>query len=211
MSDTSNPGYLPGDPRYGLYGDALKDYYRNKPAQWAIYCWDIGEPSARLRASSTRYGDAVLRTAMPGMADKRRALLAEQKAYVKSFGERDIGYGHFVSDDGRDTLGTVVLHAARRLRGGGPVRGRGADEQARRLRASRNPPLVEQLRQARGRLRPQGNAAVPLHGAQDRHAGVLPLAPARARNRTSRRMARASSSAGRSARPTAPTTSAPRS
>ena len=40
MNDTSDPGYLPGDPRYGLYGDALKDYYRKKAAQWAIYCWD---------------------------------------------------------------------------------------------------------------------------------------------------------------------------
>jgi hypothetical protein len=55
MSDTGNPGYLPGDPRYGLYGDALKDYYRKKAAQWAIYCWDKGERS-----------DAVLRTAMRG-------------------------------------------------------------------------------------------------------------------------------------------------
>ena len=86
MSDTGNPGYLPGDPRYGLYGDALKDYYRKKAAQWAIYCWD-----------------------KPGTADTRRALLAEQKAYVKSFGAREIGYGHFVSDDGRDTLGTCYF------------------------------------------------------------------------------------------------------
>jgi hypothetical protein len=23
-----------------LQGEALKDYYRTKPAQWAIYCWD---------------------------------------------------------------------------------------------------------------------------------------------------------------------------
>ena len=37
---------------------------------------------------------------------QRRALLAEQKKYVAGFGERVIGYGHFVSDDGRDTLGT---------------------------------------------------------------------------------------------------------
>jgi hypothetical protein len=95
MNDTGNPGYLPGDPRYGLYGDALKDYYRKKAAQWAIYCWDKGERS-----------DAVLRTAMPSTADKRKALLAEQKTYVNNFGERVIGYGHFVSDDGRDTLGT---------------------------------------------------------------------------------------------------------
>jgi uncharacterized protein YciI len=84
MSDESTPaGYLPGDPRYGLQGEALKDYYRKKAAQWAIYCWDNS-----------------------GMTEKRKALLAEQKAYVKSFGERVIGYGHFVSDDGRETLGT---------------------------------------------------------------------------------------------------------
>jgi uncharacterized protein YciI len=84
MSNSEAGDYLPGDPRYGLSGEALKDYYRKKPAQWAIYCWDKGERS-----------DV-----------DRRALLAEQKRYVKSFGERVIGYGHFVSDDGRDTLGT---------------------------------------------------------------------------------------------------------
>jgi uncharacterized protein YciI len=95
MSNGEAGQYLPGDPRYGLSGEALKNYYRTKPAQWAIYCWDIGERS-----------DAVLRTAMPGMAEKRRVLLPEQKAYVKRFGEREIGSGHFLSDDGRDTLGT---------------------------------------------------------------------------------------------------------
>jgi hypothetical protein len=83
MSDGNPTGYLPGDPRYGLQGEALKDYYRTKPAQWAIYCWD-----------------------KPGMAATRRALLAEQKSYVTNFGERVIGYGHFVSDDGGATLGT---------------------------------------------------------------------------------------------------------
>jgi uncharacterized protein len=75
--------YLPGDPRYGLSGEALKDYYRTKPAQWAIYCWD-----------------------KPGRAEARRALLPEQARYVNNFGERVIGDGHFVSDDGSDTLGT---------------------------------------------------------------------------------------------------------
>ena len=75
--------YLPGDPRYGLSGEALRNYYRTKPAQWAIYCWD-----------------------KPGMAEIRRSLVQDQKSYVKSFGERVIGYGHFLSDDGRDTLGT---------------------------------------------------------------------------------------------------------
>ncbi|HUI97457.1 MAG TPA: YciI family protein [Xanthobacteraceae bacterium] len=83
MSETSTAGYLPGDPRFGLQGEALKDYYRSKPAQWAIYCWD-----------------------KPGMADARRALLAEQKRWVADFGARVIGYGHFVSDDGGAMLGT---------------------------------------------------------------------------------------------------------
>src|SRR5260370_26440499 len=95
MSEANTTGYLPGDPRYGLQGEALKDYYRTKAAEWAIYCWDIGERS-----------DAVLRTAMPGMQDTRRALLQDQNSYVKKFGERVIGYGHFVSDDGRDMLGS---------------------------------------------------------------------------------------------------------
>ena len=83
MSEATTTGYLPGDPRYGLRGEALKNYYRTKPAQWALYCWD-----------------------KPGMASTRRARLVEQMSYVKNLGERVIGYGHFVSDDGRDTLGT---------------------------------------------------------------------------------------------------------
>src|SRR4249919_3813985 len=83
MQDQPATGYLPGDPRYGLSGESLKDYYRTKAAQWAIYCWD-----------------------KPGVGESRRALLPEQKRWVADFGERVIGYGHFVSDDGRDTLGT---------------------------------------------------------------------------------------------------------
>jgi len=83
MSQGNMTGYLPGDPRYGLSGEALRNYYRAKPAQWAIYCWD-----------------------KPGTQATRRALLPNQKRYVEDFGERVIGYGHFVSDDGRDTLGT---------------------------------------------------------------------------------------------------------
>jgi uncharacterized protein YciI len=83
MSEANTTGYLPGDPRYGLQGDALANYYRTKAAQWAIYCWD-----------------------KPGTAGARRDLVAEQKKYVAGFGERVIGYGHFLSDDGRETLGT---------------------------------------------------------------------------------------------------------
>jgi hypothetical protein len=60
-------GYLPGDPRYGLSGEALRNYYRTKPAQWAIYCWD-----------------------KPGTEATRRALQQDQKSYVEDFGERVI-------------------------------------------------------------------------------------------------------------------------
>ena len=94
MSDQQAAGYLPGDPRYGLQGEALKDYYRKKPAQWAIYCWD-----------------------KPGMASSRRALLPEQKSYVKTFGERVIGYGHFVSDDGRAAADKFVAEEPMRKAG----------------------------------------------------------------------------------------------
>ena len=75
--------YLPGDPRYGLNAEELKAYYSEKPAQWAIYCWD--EVST---------------------LEARGTYLQDQRLYVASFGERVIGYGHFVSDDGLDTLGT---------------------------------------------------------------------------------------------------------
>ena len=54
MTDQPATGYLPGDPRFGLSGEALANYYRTKAAQWAIYCWD-----------------------KPGMADTRRALTAQ--------------------------------------------------------------------------------------------------------------------------------------
>ena len=85
MQDQPAAGYLPGDPRHGLQGEALRDYYRTKPAQWAIYCWD-----------------------KPGAAASRHALPAQQ-SYVNDFGERVIGYGHFVSDDGHEMLGTTFF------------------------------------------------------------------------------------------------------
>ena len=53
-------GYLPGDPRYGLQGEALKDYYRTKAAQWAIYCWDKRE--ATPSDGSRREPRALLRS-----------------------------------------------------------------------------------------------------------------------------------------------------
>ena len=58
MANQPAPGYLPGDPRFGLQGEALKDYYRNKPAQWAIYCWDKdGEASRLLHDQYLAFGE----------------------------------------------------------------------------------------------------------------------------------------------------------
>ncbi len=84
MAPTQTGGYLPGDPRYGLSGDALRRYYGEKPAQWVIFAWDrVGQASARA------------------------ANIAAQKAYAKALGERLIGYGHIVSDDASATLATT--------------------------------------------------------------------------------------------------------
>jgi len=48
MAPSTAGGYLPGDPRYGLSGEALRQYYREKPAQWVILAWDgPGQAGAR--------------------------------------------------------------------------------------------------------------------------------------------------------------------
>ena len=154
-------------------------------------------------------GDLLLGQAGRGGARAAR-LLAEQKTYVAGFGERVIGYGHFVSDDGRETLGTSFFMqlddraAADKFVAEEPMNKAGV------YGSGRDPPLVEQFRQARGRLSPQGHATVPVHGAEDRHARSSSASTCTRTRSTSRRMATASSSAGRSARPTAPTISAPR-
>jgi uncharacterized protein YciI len=81
---SGNPGYLHGDPRYGLSGETLKQYYREKPAQWVIFAWD--------RA---------------GQAGARAAHIDAQKGHARALGERLIGYGHIVSDDAAATLATT--------------------------------------------------------------------------------------------------------
>jgi uncharacterized protein YciI len=82
---SGNPGgYLPGDPRYGLSGDELRRYYREKPAQWVIFAWD-----------------------KVGQAGARAAHITAQKDYARALGERLIGYGHIVSDDASETLATT--------------------------------------------------------------------------------------------------------
>ena len=84
MAQSPAGGYLPGDPRYGLTGESLRQYYREKPAQWMIMAWD-GAGKASVRAAHT----------------------AAQKDYAKALGERLIGYGHIVSDDASATLATT--------------------------------------------------------------------------------------------------------
>ena len=84
MAANETTGYLPGDPRYGLSGDKLRQYYSRKPAQWVIFAWDKA-----------------------GQAGARVANIAAQKKYAQALGERLIGYGHIVSDDASKTLATT--------------------------------------------------------------------------------------------------------
>jgi uncharacterized protein len=84
MASNNPGGYLPGDPRYGLSGETLRQYYSRKPAQWVIFAWDWA-----------------------GKAEVRAANIAAQKEYAKELGERLIGYGHIVSDDASHTLATT--------------------------------------------------------------------------------------------------------
>ena len=84
MASGNETGYLPGDPRYGLSGEPLRQYYREKPAQWMIIAWD-----------------------RPGQAQLREASITAQKEYARALGERLIGYGHILSDDGSRTLATT--------------------------------------------------------------------------------------------------------
>ena len=84
MAANETTGYLPGDQRYGLSGDKLRQYYSRKPAQWVIFAWDKA-----------------------GQAGARAANIAAQKKYAQALGERLIGYGHIVSDDASKTLATT--------------------------------------------------------------------------------------------------------
>jgi len=84
MAPSEASGYLPGDPRYGLSGEALRRYYREKPVQWVIIAWD-GAGKGGVRAANS----------------------AAQKEYAGALGERLVGYGHIVSDDASTVLATT--------------------------------------------------------------------------------------------------------
>ena len=84
MAQSGAGGYLPGDPRYGLSGESLRRYYREKAAQWMIISWD-GVGKTHVRA----------------------AHIAAQKDYARALGERLVGYGHIVSEDASAVLATT--------------------------------------------------------------------------------------------------------
>ena len=64
MSNGEAAAYLPGDPRFGLNADELKEYYGTKPAQWAIYCWDKPD-TLEARGIHVTPGSRTLRSKTP--------------------------------------------------------------------------------------------------------------------------------------------------
>jgi uncharacterized protein YciI len=82
MSDSTNPsGALPGDPRYGLSEDQLKQYYMTKSPSWCIRCVMDPESGMQRREANTaphteylREQRGVIRFAGPSIADDGTAL-----------------------------------------------------------------------------------------------------------------------------------------
>ena len=137
MSDTSNPGISAGR-------SALRALWRRAegllPQQGgAVGDLLLGHGAARSDGMGTRQAPRAARRA-EDLRQKLRRARDRLRAFRVRRRQRHARH--------------VVLHAARRPRGGGQVRRRRAAEQGRRLRARRDPALVEQLRQARGRLSP---------------------------------------------------------
>ena len=87
MSDPSNPsGALPGDPRYGLSEQELKEYYMTKSPSWLI--------CARLRAE--------------GGAEARAAANEDHVAYLREHRDQIRFAGPLLSDDG-EAAGSLTL------------------------------------------------------------------------------------------------------
>ncbi|MBT3400409.1 MAG: hypothetical protein HOL07_05090 [Rhodospirillaceae bacterium] len=89
--DPSNPvenpgGYRPDDPRYGLSGQALQDYYLSQPPQWFI---------------RSMYA--------PDALDRRAQAMAEHLAYQQKFRDKVHFAGPLLSDDGSAPLGTMAI------------------------------------------------------------------------------------------------------
>jgi uncharacterized protein YciI len=86
MNTDKTDFFLPDDPRHGLDAEGLKTYYRTKAAQWVVTVWYA-----------------------PDAAAQRDSLLPAQQRYVAGFGDRVIGYGHIVPDDGAGLLATTFF------------------------------------------------------------------------------------------------------
>lgn len=84
-ADTHNPGgYKPGDPRYGLSGAALREYYRSKPPQQFIKCLN-----------------------KPDSLAVRAAALDEHIADNRAHADRIRFSGPLLADDGETPVGTI--------------------------------------------------------------------------------------------------------
>ncbi len=87
MSSNGNPGgYRPDDPRYGLSGQALKDYYLSLPAQFYV---------------RSLYKPDVLHL--------REGAMATHLAHVRSYAEHIQFAGPLLADDGTTPMGTMAI------------------------------------------------------------------------------------------------------
>ncbi len=87
MTDAGNPGgYRPDDPRYGLSGQALQDYYLSRPAQFFIR--------------------ALYK---PDSLDLRDQAMEAHRAGVRAHREQIQFAGPFLSDDGATPIGTMCV------------------------------------------------------------------------------------------------------
>ncbi len=85
--DDSNPGgYRRDDPRYGLSGKALEEYYLARPTEWFV---------------KSMY--------TPDAMDKREAAMEEHLAHVRSYADRIQFAGPLLSDDGQTPIGTMAI------------------------------------------------------------------------------------------------------
>ena len=90
MSDPNNPsGALPGDPRYGLSEEELKEYYMTKAPSWYI--------RARLAAE--------------GGAEARAAAADDHLAYLRDHRDQIRFAGPLLADDGTPTGSLTLLDA----------------------------------------------------------------------------------------------------
>ena len=79
-------GYRPDDPRYGLSGQALQDYYLSQPTQFFIRC---------------RY--------KPDSLELREQAMVAHRAHIQAYREQIQFAGPFLSSDGTTPIGTMCI------------------------------------------------------------------------------------------------------